>query len=38
MTHRARAHRWTLTRRLADRLFPRLLPGQHHPILERKVS
>jgi hypothetical protein len=32
-THR-RANRWTLTRRLTDRLIPHLLPGRHHIIWE----
>lgn len=28
----SRAHRWTLTRRITDRLFPRFVPGRHHSL------
>ncbi len=30
--HTRRAHRWTLARRITDRLFRRVFPGQHHQI------
>jgi hypothetical protein len=30
-THNPRAHRWTLARRITDRL-PRIMPGKHHPV------
>jgi hypothetical protein len=32
MNHNRRAHRWTLARRIADKWFPRVFPGQHHTI------
>jgi hypothetical protein len=31
-TTNRRGRRWTLARRITDRLFPRVFPGNHHPV------
>lgn len=38
MKHIPRARRWTLTRRITDRLFPRLIPGRHHNLASSLVA
>lgn len=38
MKHTTRARRWTIARRLADRLFPRFVPGRHHNLASSLVA